>query len=250
MKKVAFLIMTLGLVFASCQDDDDPCEDLNCFNGGICVDGVCDCPPGYVGTNCQDFNPCDTIVCLNDAPCVFGVCACPPGYSGANCENFDACFDVTCENGGNCVDGSCDCPPNYTGENCENQTTPLTLTINAIQVTQFPLLNENGEPWDLDSNPDIFPKISKDEIVLYSAPNAIENAQAGGTFSWIPAQSITLSTFQDIHEFVLFEGDPNGESAEMGRVFFAPYTSENDFPDILEFNADSIGFKLQVEYTW
>jgi hypothetical protein len=31
----------------------DPCATISCLNGGRCVDGRCDCPPGYTGDRCQ-----------------------------------------------------------------------------------------------------------------------------------------------------------------------------------------------------
>jgi hypothetical protein len=33
--------------------DPDPCENVICYNGGVCVNGDCDCPPGFIGANCQ-----------------------------------------------------------------------------------------------------------------------------------------------------------------------------------------------------
>lgn len=31
----------------------DPCSDTDCYNGGICNEGVCDCPEGFEGANCE-----------------------------------------------------------------------------------------------------------------------------------------------------------------------------------------------------
>jgi uncharacterized protein (TIGR02145 family) len=31
----------------------DPCANIRCENGGRCVNGSCDCPPGYTGDRCQ-----------------------------------------------------------------------------------------------------------------------------------------------------------------------------------------------------
>lgn len=250
MKYSAIVIIAIGLLLASCQDDEDSCEDLTCLNGGACVDGICDCPPGYLGINCQNFEPCDTIVCLNEAPCVFGVCACPPGYSGDNCENFDPCFDVVCENDGSCVDGTCQCPPNFIGDNCEIQVTPTSIAITAIQVTDFPLTRENGELWDQDSNPDIFPGISKDAIIIYTASSVSANADPAGVYAWTPSSGIVLTDFTESYEIILYDEDPDGESEEMGLVVFTPYSSQNDFPETMELSGNSISFTIQLAYTW
>jgi hypothetical protein len=50
-----FAVTTLFLtatVFTSCEKD--PCEDVTCLNGGTCIDGECDCPEGYTGSDCGD----------------------------------------------------------------------------------------------------------------------------------------------------------------------------------------------------
>lgn len=48
------LVLALGL---QCKKDDpdpipDPCESVDCLNGGSCNDGTCDCGPWYEGADC------------------------------------------------------------------------------------------------------------------------------------------------------------------------------------------------------
>ena len=50
--KLFFQILGLlffSFLYSSCQD---PCEDVDCYNGGWCVDGDCECPPGFYGKYC------------------------------------------------------------------------------------------------------------------------------------------------------------------------------------------------------
>ena len=48
LKKFSFAIVTI-LLISSCVD---PCKDINCLNGGTCLEGVCLCPDFYEGTDC------------------------------------------------------------------------------------------------------------------------------------------------------------------------------------------------------
>lgn len=50
--KKPFLFLSLLLCIMACSKSD-PCADTKCQNGGTCIGGACDCPPGYTGTLCQ-----------------------------------------------------------------------------------------------------------------------------------------------------------------------------------------------------
>lgn len=47
-----FAILSLVFFFLSCEKD--PCETIDCGPNGVCVDGVCDCTPGYEGEFCTE----------------------------------------------------------------------------------------------------------------------------------------------------------------------------------------------------
>lgn len=54
MKNLLKTLFICGAMAAlnSCNDGDG-CEDIVCQNGGVCVEGDCQCPDGYSGPNCE-----------------------------------------------------------------------------------------------------------------------------------------------------------------------------------------------------
>ena len=77
---VLFAVVLLGC-------NNDPCKDVDCQNGGDCINGRCFCPDGFSGELCEESNPCDTIDCENGGTCVDGICECECGYSGLTCSD-------------------------------------------------------------------------------------------------------------------------------------------------------------------
>lgn len=53
MKNIIRSLIVVVLFITSCSD---PCEDIICLNGGICIDGTCDCPEGWTGIDCGTFD--------------------------------------------------------------------------------------------------------------------------------------------------------------------------------------------------
>ena len=50
-KLIPFLGFILCLcIFQSCGDN--ACDNVSCLNDGVCVEGTCDCPDGYTGSDC------------------------------------------------------------------------------------------------------------------------------------------------------------------------------------------------------
>ena len=52
--RINFLLMTIiSLSLFGLSSCADPCKDIECQNGGTCVEGTCNCAEGYEGTNCE-----------------------------------------------------------------------------------------------------------------------------------------------------------------------------------------------------
>lgn len=89
---IGTLILGIGLFSAGCKED--PCETLTCDNGGICLDGKCDCPEEFAGPTCSiKLDPCLQKPCseAGTQACIAGnngtaICECKPGFEGNLCE--------------------------------------------------------------------------------------------------------------------------------------------------------------------
>lgn len=93
-----------------CIGEGNPCELVDCFNGGICIvennEAYCQCSAEYTGFNCRE---CNNGYQDNDADTI-----CKP-----DCQTAD----LNCNNKGICSDSSgetiCVCETGYVGKNCE-----------------------------------------------------------------------------------------------------------------------------------
>jgi len=46
------LLLFIIIIFSGCKKD--PCKNIICENGGICINGACDCETGYTGPSCAN----------------------------------------------------------------------------------------------------------------------------------------------------------------------------------------------------
>jgi len=85
MKNLLFLsLLFLGMVHLGCGDK---CDDIECGVNGTCVEGICNCDPGYSGENCEN-NVCDALDCINgECDPATGACICDEGYEGTFCDS-------------------------------------------------------------------------------------------------------------------------------------------------------------------
>lgn len=68
MKRSTFLLLaflSMNTLFYSSCGKDDPCDLITCLNGGVCINGECDCPEGYEGPDCSNIQTPTNIRILN-----------------------------------------------------------------------------------------------------------------------------------------------------------------------------------------
>ncbi len=95
----------------------DPCENVECFNGGTCNEGSCDCVNGYTGTSCEIAPQCnDSKPCPLPKQCENYICVCPMIDAANECQEvqkINGCdllvnkTNATCGTNGFCSNGAC-----------------------------------------------------------------------------------------------------------------------------------------------
>lgn len=241
------LSLCILLIINSCKKD--PCEDTICQNGGLCIEGICDCPPGYSGLRCQDFDPCHNVTCLNGGTCLSGGCQCPTGYSGQYCQNYNPCSSIICYNGGTCANGFCNCPTGYGGSDCGIQLTPYSMTITKIDLLNYPATQSNGAGWDASSGADPFITVSfgtssdvNDDVTGY-----YQNATGANLYYTLLTPKVVTSLSSN-WTVGIYDYDTPDPSDFMGGIYFRPINKSSGFPSSFTLTTSAIQYRLHV--TW
>ncbi|XP_055081221.1 LOW QUALITY PROTEIN: tenascin-like [Periophthalmus magnuspinnatus] len=106
-----------GFSGADCANEECP---VDCGQRGHCVDGECQCDPGFSGPDCSQSSCPGN--CNNRGRCVNGHCQCDPGFSDPDCSQSSC--PGNCNNRGRCVNGKCVCESGFIGESCADITCP------------------------------------------------------------------------------------------------------------------------------
>ncbi|KDO31596.1 hypothetical protein SPRG_03525 [Saprolegnia parasitica CBS 223.65] len=116
-----------GYTGTKCEKSDPTGEcDVDCGQGGACIDNKCSCFDGFIGKNIRCDKCTSNKACENNNTCNIdtGKCDCKNGFNGETCGGkLDICAGVTCSGGG-FPDGrsgktcTCLCPKCAAGTTC------------------------------------------------------------------------------------------------------------------------------------
>lgn len=222
-----YLISFFLLILIACSEDDDneapanpdPCADVNCQNGGTCVDGQCNCLEGFIGPFC---------------------------------ETRDPCADINCLNGGVCIDGICDCPPRYTGVNCQEENTASSIILKKVILRNWPS-TDFGANWDEPAcgaaAADLYITLSNNQGFSYTS-EVYPNATAGTEYTF--SQGLPLSSDQPegSFQFRIFDQDSAACAPDDEMVFGqgAIYFDQNGLPDSARFTNNNYQVDFFIDY--
>ncbi|HLG35835.1 MAG TPA: calcium-binding EGF-like domain-containing protein, partial [Bacteroidia bacterium] len=176
------LLLTLSVIllsFSTCKKDSkDPCENIHCLNGGSCANGICNCPPGYTGSDCGTLMTPSSVtvskIILNSYPVL--------GYDFSN--GPDVFLSINPGAGASDVQ--------FTGITTDATGSAITFTNNFPYTFSSPSTNYTIGVWDYDT-PD------PDDIMdaVYFTPN---NYSGGfpSTFT-VTGSSISMTLYVSWH---------------------------------------------------
>ncbi|MBK6546382.1 MAG: hypothetical protein IPG12_14090 [Saprospiraceae bacterium] len=125
------------------------------------------------------------------------------------------------------------CPLRYTGNDSDIQITPQSILVEGINLKTFPLL-DNGVPWDLLDDPDLYIVITYNGLEIYSTRSNVKLNSAGSSATWAVFPALFLDEPLNKYSIGVFDYDDLNGDDFIGGISFTPYSSNNNFPFIID----------------
>lgn len=180
------------------------------------------------------------------------------------CKKEEKCQQI-CNNGGvvnqNC---DCDCDCGYTGTSCDDEQTPVTMFVDRVVVTQYPVLDD-GDAWDdlqfplpqewpdlkikvwrQDASGDWTITLGESDIIVDDPPNGLDKAFDMNLTLANPTDLYRISLYD--HDFDLDPGGPRDEF--MGGTNFTPFTGGGGFPYVVTLTSSNGLVVMEVHFKY
>lgn len=166
-------------------------------------------------------------------------------------EKTDPCENVKCVNGV-CISGDCACRFGYEGVSCDIERTPKKMFIDTIIVTDFSMLDDNNDSWDVSSgNPDITFRVSKENTEIYEYDKYYENATSSKDYKFsLKGNPIEINEVTKSYAILLYDHDDSFGDDYMGGLSFTPFTKGGGFKQVIELKSDktTVSFLVYISY--
>lgn len=175
-------------------------------------------------------------------------------FSGCSSDSDSSCTPIPCLNGGvSNSDCGCDCPQGYTGDNCSLEITPTKIKINKIRIKKF---TDSG--WDTFNGPDIYIKLYKSNILIFTSSTYAPNAVGDGSLYYDEVFNPTFESNSTsiIFKMELLDYDGNDTPANtddlMTTLYFSPFvgTEGLGFPSSFNIQDSSGQYRAEVFVTY
>lgn len=138
-----------------------------------------------------------------------------------------------------------DCDPGKSGPDCEINDMPESVTVNSVELMDFPDTKDDGSGWDDSSSPDIFFKLFQNGSEIYTS-EIITDVSPGTTISFTSDMPFNIGDPNDQFSIEWHDDDSVlgvGFTDLMG-TFSVDLTSGDN---VISMDQDGFSFDINIE---